>query len=58
MITNTPPVVNHRADLFSRLALVEGFGEIGRPGLPYFDSVGKATIGYGFICLSGCLRIA
>lgn len=42
MISITHPAVNHRTDLFSRLALVEGFGEIGRPGLPYFDSVGKS----------------
>jgi len=30
------------------LVVTEGFGTPGRPGLPYFDSVGKVTIGYGF----------
>jgi GH24 family phage-related lysozyme (muramidase) len=49
MITSTHPVTNYRADLFPLLALSEGFGQpSNRPGLPYFDSVGKATIGYGF----------
>ena len=48
MLTNAHPVINHRADLFTMLAVAEGFGTPGRPGLPYFDSAGKATIGYGF----------
>lgn len=51
MLTNTHPVADHRADLFSRLALGEGFGKpANRPGLPYFDDANppRATIGYGF----------
>ena len=49
MITSTHSVTNYRADLFPLLASSEGFGKpANRPGLPYFDSVGKATIGYGF----------
>lgn len=41
MITNAHPVTNYRADLFPLLALSEGFGEIGRLGLPYFDERGS-----------------
>lgn len=36
MLTNTHSVSNHRVDLFSMLAVAEGFGTPGRPGLPYF----------------------
>ncbi len=50
MLTNTHSVTNHRVDVFSMLALAEGSGEPGRPGLPYFDKARppRATIGYGF----------
>lgn len=47
MITNTHPVTDHRADLFTLIAVSEGFGKpTNRPGLPYFNAIGGATIDY------------